>query len=165
MPDRPGLRLEDNPPVGVRISDVGGERALVRALARNMEEKLVENRGKRHWRTPDVSDEYLLGRLREEVDELEDALFDGNDAWLEAADIANFAAMLADRHFPLSDQPAPDLICEDAMDMLAELDERSGEDGPPWAFAAAEWARDHVCDQHAMRSVSRTGDGGDGDDA
>ena len=50
-------------------------------------------------------------------------------------------------------QAAPaDLICEEAMDMLAELDERYGEDGPPWVYAAADWARRHICDTHAMRA-------------
>ena len=44
------------------------------------------------------------------------------------------------------------LTCEDAQEMLFDLDERYGEDGPPWVYAAAEWARSLVCDAHAMRS-------------
>ena len=50
-----------------------------------------------------------------------------------------------------------DLICEEAMDMLAELDERYSEDGPPWVYAAAEWARRHVCDRHATVTPSGVG--------
>jgi hypothetical protein len=67
-----------------------------------MEAKLSENDGKGGWLECDYS--YLLTALREEVDELEKALIDHpNDPEVvrEAADISNYAMMIADkvRHF------------------------------------------------------------------
>ena len=64
-----------------------------------MLQKLEENRGKAHWREAHLY--FLLEELRSEVDELErltiEPLLPGEDPWKEAADIANFAAMVADR--------------------------------------------------------------------
>ncbi len=95
-------RFEDVAPDGRRISDVGGESALVQTLAAAMQSKLAKNRGKRHWQ--DATPAYLIERLRQEVDELEQAIggyleegsADEDDVWNEAADVGNFAAMLAD---------------------------------------------------------------------
>ena len=95
-------RFEDVAPDGRRISDVGGESALIEALASAMQSKLAKNRGKRHWQ--DAAPTYLIDRLRQEVEELEQAIggyleegsADEDDVWNEAADVANFAAMLAD---------------------------------------------------------------------
>jgi len=72
-------------------------RAEVERFADVMEERLKENDHKGGWLT--CSSEYLLRRLREEVDELETALTeDSNDDLIaEAADIANFAMMIADK--------------------------------------------------------------------
>lgn len=98
---RTARRFEDDAPDG-RISDVGGESALIATLSDAMAEKLARNRGKRHWN--DAAPNYLIERLRQEVDELEQAIgcyleegsADEDDVWSEAADVGNFAAMLAD---------------------------------------------------------------------
>src|SRR5690606_7503445 len=68
-------------------------------MAAEMRAKLEANRHKLHWRSPRVQTEYLALRLYEEVAELLAAVRSGvrADAWAEAADVANFAAMLADR--------------------------------------------------------------------
>ena len=71
-------------------------------FATEMEAKLSENDGKGGWLENDYS--YLLKMLKEEVDELEKALIDcSNDPEVvrEAADIANYAMMIADkvRHY------------------------------------------------------------------
>lgn len=58
-----------------------------------MERKLKANDHKGGWR--DCSMDYLFRRLREEMDEL--ALAEGDDIIDEAADVANFAMMIADR--------------------------------------------------------------------
>ena len=91
--------LEDDAAPGRRISDVGDETMLADGMRAAMLRKLERNRGKLHWRDPEVRDAYLITRLREEVAELEDAVRSGSAAatWSEAADVANFAAMLADR--------------------------------------------------------------------
>ena len=75
-------------------------------FARHMEDKLRENDGKRHWRNCDVG--YLRRRLRTETRELF-ALLDrerrrpgraspeaAREIAREAADVANFAMMIAD---------------------------------------------------------------------
>jgi malate synthase len=86
-------RLEDTGPA----HDEFAENALVVRMAARMRTKLAANRHKRHWRDPEVTDAYLLERLREEVTELEYAIMAGEARWPEAADVANIAAMLADR--------------------------------------------------------------------
>lgn len=56
-----------------------------------------KNIRKAHW--ADRSDHYLLARLEEEVDELDEALASGKgDVESEAADVANIAFMLWDNH-------------------------------------------------------------------
>lgn len=92
-------RLEDTAEPGHRISDVGDERELADAMRAAMLRKLERNRGKLHWRDERVTDQYLITRLREELAELEEAVASGSThrTWAEAADVANFAAMLADR--------------------------------------------------------------------
>jgi hypothetical protein len=90
----------------------------VQAFAAVMQSKLAEpkNRHKGGWKGVDYgpfgdgrghvwteSTEYLLRRLREEVDELEAALA-GDDKDLiasEAADVGNFAMMIADVRWAL----------------------------------------------------------------
>ncbi len=61
-----------------------------------MLEKLDENRHKGHWR--DMSQKWLLNRLRQETGELRRAVEGGNATEIarEAADVANFAMMIAD---------------------------------------------------------------------
>ena len=74
-------------------SDWRDEAELVGKLASTMTSQLERNRSKNHWRSEDCSVAYLIRRLREEVDELEQ----NPDSWEEAADVANFAAMIVDR--------------------------------------------------------------------
>jgi hypothetical protein len=80
---------------------VGGEHQLVVTLGSWMRAKLARNRGKLHWRSPRVTDGYLLDRLEQEVRELRAAVYADvpHSIWAEAADVANFAAMLADRSY------------------------------------------------------------------
>ncbi len=88
-------RLEDDPPVGHAIRDIGGESSLVSRLADVQLNKLLANSHKLHWLDSTVTDEYLVQRLLEEIDEL--VASSGRDAWGEAADVASLAAMIADR--------------------------------------------------------------------
>ncbi len=86
----------------LRASTPEDERRLVAALSESMLTKLAENRGKLHWQ--ECAPEFLLGRLDAEVEELRQALggyleegsAEADDVWREAADVANFAAMLAE---------------------------------------------------------------------
>lgn len=59
-----------------------------------MERKLIANRHKGGWDR--CSKRYLLRRLREEVDELARTGSDKRKTTQEAADVANFAYMIAD---------------------------------------------------------------------
>jgi len=61
-----------------------------------MEERLRANDHKGGWGDSDCY--WLLKRLRMETKELSDALWDGPDSQIqkEAADVANFAMMIAD---------------------------------------------------------------------
>lgn len=74
------------------------EERLVATLAAHQRGKLRANRHKRSWRESDV--EYLIDRLLDEVEELLQAVRDRQSPeriWGEAADVANFAGMIADR--------------------------------------------------------------------
>lgn len=84
-------------------SVIAMEGDLTDRMATEMKVKLEANRHKLHWRSPLVQTEYLALRLYEEVAELLAAVRSGvrADAWAEAADVANFAAMLADRTPPV----------------------------------------------------------------
>lgn len=84
------------------ISDQTDEDNLVEFLAEAMSAKLAENRGKVHWLSNLVTLPELFGLLADEVQELNRLMVSGDevdpgDAWGEAADVANFAAMIADR--------------------------------------------------------------------
>lgn len=71
-------------------------RPVVRAFARAMEQELKANDHKGGWHDCDPA--WLLGRLREETDELAGAVAAGGpDVLAEAADVANYAMMIADR--------------------------------------------------------------------
>jgi NTP pyrophosphatase (non-canonical NTP hydrolase) len=61
-----------------------------------MLEKLDENRHKDHW--SGMSQKWLLNRLRQETGELSRAIKRGNATEIarEAADVSNFAMMIAD---------------------------------------------------------------------
>lgn len=74
------------------------------AIAKDMQYKLNKNFHKgcpdgkgRTWETCTV--EWLIGRIRDEVKEIEDELAKGNvkEARLECADVANFAMMIHDK--------------------------------------------------------------------
>lgn len=71
---------------------------MVERLGQEQLRKLAAHRDRQHWLATDRW--FLLERLREAVDELEQALAEGEDPWAEAADVANFAAMLADQVEP-----------------------------------------------------------------
>lgn len=71
-------------------------RREVRLFAEQMELKLRKNDHKGHW---DVcTPEYLLNRMKEEVKELAAIVYSENSQAIigEAADVANFAMMIAD---------------------------------------------------------------------
>ncbi|MGE7271378.1 hypothetical protein ACQKK5_07950 [Brevibacillus panacihumi] len=70
---------------------MGGIRSEVTWFAEEMEKKLRENDHKGGWEDCDIL--WLYGRLLEEVDEL--AAAEGDDIVREAADVANFAMMIA----------------------------------------------------------------------
>jgi predicted house-cleaning noncanonical NTP pyrophosphatase (MazG superfamily) len=72
------------------VSTPDDEAVLAGRMASEMMSKLAQHSDRRHWRQSKVR--YLLARLREEVDELAE-----NQTWEEAADVANFAAMIADK--------------------------------------------------------------------
>jgi len=81
----------------VRLSDVRPE---VAAFAIAMEEQLRVNDYKGGWRNCRLAT--LLGRINDELDELKSAVgehmeeWDGHNVVKEAADVANFALMVAD---------------------------------------------------------------------
>ncbi|MGG4288345.1 hypothetical protein ABEW81_11165 [Priestia megaterium] len=72
-------------------------RRQVKWFADQMEEKLRENDHKGGWEDCDYG--YLIPRLGEEVNELVQAIVSGQTVSIvkEAADVANFAMMIADK--------------------------------------------------------------------
>lgn len=83
------------------MSTAKEERALVERLGKAQIAKLaVHSDDREHWREWG-RDAFYINRLREEVAELEQAIAERQEprrVWNEAADVANFAAMLADRY-------------------------------------------------------------------
>jgi predicted house-cleaning noncanonical NTP pyrophosphatase (MazG superfamily) len=71
------------------MSDYRQEAEIANRLRDEMMFKLAKNRHKTHWLDSDLS--YLIDRLDDEVAELK-----RDPSWEEAADVANFAAMIAD---------------------------------------------------------------------
>lgn len=76
-------------------------RPVVQRFAEEMEAKLAANDHKPDWRN--FAPEYLLARLHDEMVELAKAMWDHEygldvDVVAEAADVANFAMMIADRY-------------------------------------------------------------------
>lgn len=72
-------------------------RKPVENFARAMENKLRKNNHKQHW--SECSTDYLLHRLRGEVMELEEAIFEGKsyeEIKDECTDVANFAMFIYD---------------------------------------------------------------------
>ena len=74
----------------------------VAEFANSMQHSLRDNRHKSGWKKGTCSLTYLLGALKKEVDELEESLrlLDKSPerVMIEAADVANFAMMIHDRH-------------------------------------------------------------------
>jgi NTP pyrophosphatase (non-canonical NTP hydrolase) len=75
----------------------------VQWFSQEMEKKLVENDHKAHWNEMTIA--YLEMRLQQEVAELNDAIMQfhfgegtTNSIIKEAADVGNFAMMIADAH-------------------------------------------------------------------
>ena len=81
-------------PLGLQEREYDVDHKLVNDMANHMFEKLRRNAHKAHWQT--VTNQWLFDRLKQEVAELENALADGIDIVHECADVANFAAMIAD---------------------------------------------------------------------
>ncbi len=81
-------------PLGETDREYHNDRSGVERLSIVMMQKLRKNRHKAHWNT--VSQAWLLGRLKDEVEELQLALQEGWDVISECADVANFAMMIAD---------------------------------------------------------------------
>ncbi len=75
-------------------SDFVGVRPEVQWFSNEMERKLLENDHKSHW--SGFTNRQLLNRLKQETAELEHAIGCGKDVVGEAADVANFAMMIAD---------------------------------------------------------------------
>jgi hypothetical protein len=94
----------------VRTMAVPGMRVMVDEFSREMETRLVKNAHKGcSWREDDVGS--LLRRLRQEFGELEEAIYLGKGNVVhEAADVANFAMMIADlnKNWSENDDRVPD---------------------------------------------------------
>ena len=80
----------------MRTSTQQEERELIGKMATFMRLRLIQNRHKSHWL--DDSMEFLRQELRRELEELDDAIIKNEIGliWAKAADVANFAAMIAD---------------------------------------------------------------------
>lgn len=82
-------------PLGKSDRTYETDHKLVNDMANHMFEKMRKTKHKAHWAT--VGQVWLLSRLKEEVQELEEALLTQSDNVIEeAADVANIAAMIAD---------------------------------------------------------------------
>lgn len=101
LPGDPGFQPQEL--TGTYI--VRGVRPAVLWFAVQMEKKLRMNDHKRHWST--CENGYLTTRLAEEGAELFEAVDHGTSEAViaEAADVANFAMMIADKHRPPRPQP------------------------------------------------------------
>jgi hypothetical protein len=75
-------------------------RALVETMAEHMNARLEENTSKGDdWRSCDL--DYLIEKLQDNALLLDRLVLDkepAEDVWREAADVANFAAMIADSY-------------------------------------------------------------------
>jgi len=81
-------------PIGKKPREYETDHAVVNSFAGDMFDKLRKNKHKAHWSTVDQL--WLLDRLKDEVEELQIAIQEGVDVVPECADVANFAAMIAD---------------------------------------------------------------------
>ena len=87
------------PQNGIERSDIVVLRKELCDFVWLQEKILRDNDNKRHWSYH--SNTYLLRRLRDEIQELEIALIDGDseDIRHECADTANFAMMIANNNW------------------------------------------------------------------
>ena len=83
-------------PVGKEPRCMDNDFNLIDWFCNPMLDKMRVNAHKAHWNT--VTQQWLMERLHEEVYELVETLANGGDVISEAADVANFAAMIADNH-------------------------------------------------------------------
>ncbi len=114
LPDSPGIEAKEYTPSSTRPLE--GVRPEVAAFALLMEKKLRENDHKGGWK--DCDRPYLLRRLGQESRELQDAVL-GHAPLIvgdEAADVANFAMMLADVAGALDCAPSAPGPSNDALD-------------------------------------------------
>lgn len=83
-------------PLGKHPRNPHDDAEAVALFAGDMLAKLTANNHKAHWRT--VSQAWLLERLCDELQELVDALIDGDPEAIrmEAADVGNFALFISD---------------------------------------------------------------------
>lgn len=91
-------------------------------FAKQMELKLKANDHKKHWH--EMHMDYLIERLYQESQELWTAIISGNasDIVQEAADVSNFAMMIAD-NAGLKDRISPATFTDDPnqLDMFEEF--------------------------------------------
>jgi NTP pyrophosphatase (non-canonical NTP hydrolase) len=81
---------------------------VVWRFAGEMQRQLNENCHKRGWHG--MSNAWLLMRLTQETRELQRAIKTGKHIVEEAADVANFAMMIADNNWPVEGMPPPPSI-------------------------------------------------------
>jgi NTP pyrophosphatase (non-canonical NTP hydrolase) len=77
-----------------RLAEIDRIEQKVLVFGGAMMEKFAANIHKGRW--DDCDPEWLLDRLQEELTELREAVANGGDVRAEAADVANFALMIAD---------------------------------------------------------------------
>lgn len=80
----------------IPVEGIAGLRPPVMWFANEMERQLQENDYKAGWSS--LSAKWMLNRLKQEVRELERAIIAGKEVVEEAADVANFAMMIADNY-------------------------------------------------------------------
>lgn len=84
--------------VQIKETEMTTIRPEVAWFAEIMEKQLKANDHKGGWQDGRCSNDHLMQRLRDEIKELEDAqTISPRAIILEAADVANFAMMIADR--------------------------------------------------------------------
>lgn len=155
-------------------------RPEVAKFAELMEEKLAENDHKGHW--SEAPWDYHVERLQQEVEELHDALIQGNPRLIaeEAADVGNFAMFLADVAGGLGLEPVfrqRDEDCEPAWTCpetglqgyvysggrrIERIEDGDSTDEPTDPFAGVNCRYKLFCLAHGAKSpteMKRLGDG------
>ena len=91
----------------MNVLEFRGMRYQLHWFANEMERQLEKNDYKHGWSS--CADNWLLNRLRQEMKELELALKKGKGVVEEAADVANFAMMIADNFQERKDQETEEI--------------------------------------------------------